>query len=126
MRWIGEYKPFVTSYSFSGVPGAHFILSLMTGTRSLTLLVIGMRILPIPKRDCFVVSKCLRKIMTVSALLAWLSFVRGRDYHEISGKRGEKLTLEGSGRISRYNRRSLGCRMLLLRISSTARGHRKK
>jgi len=63
-----------TSKSFNGVPDAHLILSLMIGIRSLTLLALGIWILPIPKSDCLVVSKCLRKTMIVPALSNWIFF----------------------------------------------------
>ena len=53
----------ITSKSFSAVPGAKRILSLMIDTRSPTLLVLGMYTFPTPRRDCFDVSKCLRNIM---------------------------------------------------------------
>jgi len=64
-----------------------------------------------------VVLKCLRKTATIPALLGWF-FCR---QHDISNKRGEEPTLGGSGRISRYNRRSLSPVLVLLRIASTAR-----
>jgi len=57
--------------------------------------------------------------MNVPPLLSGIPFVRGRNQRDVSGKLGERLTLEGSGRISRYNQRSRRFGSWL-RIPSTA------
>lgn len=63
--------------------------------------------------------------MIVPALSNWIFFTRGCE--GLPNGWNELPTLEGSGRISRYNRRSLCCRTaMLLRITSTAKEYRQK